>query len=115
VGNYRLLPHELINLAAITLPSIEVAAGLLLVTGPWVRGSAMVLTGLSGVFFFAIVSALARGLNIECGCFGTVGGRKVGLTSLALDVALLGLAVWLSWRVKERRVVPSGVVRYQND
>src|SRR5262245_60470507 len=60
VANYRLLPHELINLVAITLPAIELAAGLLLVAGAWVRGSALVVTGLSGVFFVAIVSALAR-------------------------------------------------------
>jgi uncharacterized membrane protein YphA (DoxX/SURF4 family) len=107
VANYRLLPHELINLAAIMLPPIELAAGLLLIAGAWVRGSALVLTGLCGVFLFAIVSALARGLNIECGCFGTVGGRKVGLTSLALDLALLAMAGWLTWRAKERGEIPS--------
>ena len=101
VANYRLLPHELINLAALTLPAIEVTAGLLLLAGAWVRGSALVVTGLSAVFFVAIISALARGLNIECGCFGTIGGSKVGLTSLALDVALLGLAGWLCWLAKK--------------
>jgi uncharacterized membrane protein YphA (DoxX/SURF4 family) len=110
VGNYRLLPHEWINLIGITLPGIEVVAGLLLLAGPWVRASALVVTGMSGVFFVAIISALARGLNIECGCFGTVGGKRVGWTSLALDVALLSAAVWLTWRYgrEEARPQPAG-------
>jgi hypothetical protein len=30
-----------------------------------------------------IVSALARGLSIECGCFGTIGGKHIGLVNLA--------------------------------
>jgi putative oxidoreductase len=102
IANYRLLPHELIHLAAIMLPPIELVAGLLLLAGAWVRASALVVAALTGVFLVAIISALARGLNIECGCFGTVGGRKVGLTALVMDVALLAVAVWLMWRAKAR-------------
>jgi hypothetical protein len=54
------------------------------------------------VFFSAIVSALARGLNIECGCFGTVGGKHVGLVNLAIDSTLFCLAAWLAKRAKDR-------------
>src|SRR5690349_10366790 len=39
VANYRLLAHPLINLAAITLPWIEVVAGVLLVFGLWRKAS----------------------------------------------------------------------------
>lgn len=101
VGNYRLLPPEMINLVAITLPWIEVTAALLLITGLWERASALVITVLCAGFFFAIASALARGLNIECGCFGTVGGKRVGLTGLAFDTVLLVMAAWLTWRASE--------------
>ena len=101
VENYRLLPPELVNLEAITLPWIELTAALFLIAGLWERASALVITVLCAGFFFAIAAALVRGLNIECGCFGTVGGRKVGLTGLAFDTVLLVMAAWLTWRASE--------------
>ena len=101
IANYRMLPHELINLVAITLPWVEMTAGLLVLAGVWARASALVLTVLTAVFSVALISALARGLNIECGCFGTVGGRHVGLTSLAMDAGLFSFGGWLMWRAKD--------------
>ena len=101
IGNYRLLPHEWNNLLAITLPWIEVVAGVLLIAGIWARASALVIAVMLVVFLAAIGQAVARGLNISCGCFGTVEGRKVGLVALAQDVAMLAAAAWLCWREKE--------------
>jgi putative oxidoreductase len=95
VANYRLLPHELINLVAIMLPWIELVAGLFLVFGVWTRASAVLISGMTAAFMVAIVTALARGLDIECGCFGTVGGRKGGLITLAQDVVLLAFGILL--------------------
>ena len=77
VTNYRLLPPELINLVAIILPWIELVAGLFVLAGIWLRAGSFILTSLTVMFLFVILSALARGLNIECGCFGTIGGRHV--------------------------------------
>jgi uncharacterized membrane protein YphA (DoxX/SURF4 family) len=102
ISNYRLLPHEWINLAALTVPWVEIVTGSLLILGVWPRANALILLGLTVAFLFMISSALARGLNIECGCFGTVGGRKVGLTSLAFDALLLVMAAVLVWRLKDR-------------
>jgi uncharacterized membrane protein YphA (DoxX/SURF4 family) len=96
VGNYRLAPHALNNLIAILLPWIEVLAGLLVLTGIWLRSAALVIASLTAMFIFAIVSALLRGLNIECGCFGTVGGRHIGLFSLVIDTTLFALATLLA-------------------
>lgn len=101
VGNYRLLPHEAVNLLAITLPWIEVAVGLLLVLGIWRRASAVVVTVLMIVFLAAIGQALARGLDIRCGCFGTVEARKVGVLALGQDIILFVMAAWLAWREKD--------------
>ena len=101
IGNYRMLPHEWINLLAITLPWIEVAAGLLLITGPWKRASALAIMLMMVVFLAAISQATARGLNIKCGCFGTVEGRKVGLIALAEDTAMFFAAVWLICRERD--------------
>ena len=95
VSNYRLLPHEAINLVAIMLPWIEVAAGVFLIFGLWLKASAWLINAMTVMFIAAISSAVARGLNVECGCFGTVGGRRVGLTAIAEDVGLLLLGLWL--------------------
>ena len=100
VSHYRLVPYELLNLVAILLPWIEVTTGLFVLAGVWLRAAALVITSLTAVFFAAIVSALARGLNIECGCFGTVGGQHVGLVNLVIDTTLFSLAVLLARRAK---------------
>ncbi len=94
--NYRVPPRVLTNLVAITLPWIEILAGAMLVLGLWKRASALVITVLMVVFLLAITQAVVRGLNIKCGCFGTVEGRKVGLIALAEDAAMFAAAIWLA-------------------
>ena len=101
IGNYRLLPHEAINLLAIMLPWIEVIAGLLLVAGIWRRASATLIAVMLVVFLIAIGQALARGLDVRCGCFGTVEARRVSVLALGEDTALLAMAAWLAWREKD--------------
>ncbi|MDB6108996.1 MAG: putative methylamine utilization protein MauE [Pedosphaera sp.] len=98
VSNYRLVPDDLINLMAVLLPGVEVMAGLFVLAGIWLRAAALVITSLTVVFAVVIGSALARGLNIDCGCFGTLGGKHIGLANLAIDTALFCLAASLAWR-----------------
>jgi putative oxidoreductase len=98
ISNYRLLPPEMINFLAIVIPGIEVVTGLFILAGIWLRSATLVIISLTVMFLFVIVSALARGLNIECGCFGTIGGRHVGLVNLAIDVTLFSLAALLFQR-----------------
>lgn len=102
VSNYRLVPHELINLVAIVMPWIEVVAGSFVLAGIWLRAAALVITSLTVLFAVVIGSALARGLNIECGCFGTIGGKHIGLVNLAIDATLFCLAALLAWRSGDR-------------
>jgi uncharacterized membrane protein YphA (DoxX/SURF4 family) len=114
VANYRLVPHALTNPVAILMPWVEVVAGSLVLAGIWLRAAALVITGLTGMFALVILSALARGLNIECGCFGTMGGRHIGLVNLAIDVGLLGLSALLMWRTgagAEQKISSEGPVR----
>ena len=101
VANYHVPPYALTNLVAITLPWIELLAGALLVSGIWKRASAVVITAMMVVFLIAIGQAVVRGFNINCGCFGSVDARKVGVTALAEDVVLLAMAAWLAWRLED--------------
>src|SRR5437899_857425 len=54
ISNYRLLPHEWINLLAITLPWIELVTGSLLIVGLWRRTNALLITMMMVVFLAAI-------------------------------------------------------------
>jgi hypothetical protein len=44
------------------------------------------------IFTAAVSAALARGLSIECGCFGVAGAARVGTAKLLENVAILALA-----------------------
>ena len=102
VANYRLLPYEATHLVAILLPWIEVVSGCCVLAGIWERAAAFIVASLVTLFAGAIVSALVRGLNIDCGCFGTTGGSHIGLKSLGIDAVLLLFASLLVWRTGGR-------------
>jgi len=95
ISNYKLLPIYLINILAIALPWIEICTGILLVFGISVKENSAILSGLLLVFIIAIAISLARGLNIDCGCFGTTGGTKVGIQKLLENFGLLLLGLIL--------------------
>jgi len=96
IDNYRLLPYIAISVMAVILPWIEVMCGLLLICGKWLWGASLILIVLNAVFIFAISSALARGLDIDCGCFTLLeAGAKVGLLRIVEDIVLLSMSLWI--------------------
>lgn len=92
VQHFRLTPPGIENLIAITLPWVELTAALAILLRLQPRAGAVVTAGLMTVFAVAVASAAARHLDIECGCFGTADGTRVGLLKLAEDLGLLALA-----------------------
>ncbi len=83
IGNYRLLP-SLAPLLAVTLPTVEVVAGLALAFGRGAlrQGAALLVLGLLAMFTLAVASARIRGIDVRCGCFGTGGGPVTTLVVL---------------------------------
>ena len=69
VYNYQILPDTLINLTAIILPWLELILGIFLILGLWLPGAVLLSNILLVTFFGALVFNLARGLDIQCGCF----------------------------------------------
>lgn len=92
VAAYQLLPYAWNYAVAATLPYVELLAGLLLVGNRCVKASALVTALLNGLFMVILLSVVARGLNIDCGCFGPDGGTTP-LQALGRDAVLLALAV----------------------
>jgi uncharacterized membrane protein YphA (DoxX/SURF4 family) len=83
VAAYKLLPTNVAHLVGYALPWLEVALAVLLIVGLMVRPAA-VLSGLIMIVFIgAIASVWARGMLIDCGCFG--GGGEID-PSLAAQV-----------------------------
>lgn len=95
IANFRMLPAQANQIMAVTLPWLEVVTGLLLVFGVWVRAGSLLAALLFAAFLGAIATALFRGLDIECGCFGTGSAARVGLKALAFDALLLMAALAL--------------------
>jgi putative oxidoreductase len=102
LDNYRLLPHLLVTIMAVILPWLEVLCGIFLIVGTWKKGAAFTLLVLTFMFLIAISSAIARGLDITCGCFSmTIEGMKVGYSRLIEDVVLFALILLIN--IKELR------------
>ena len=88
IENYRILPALLVNPAAIVLPWVELTCGLLLIGGILREASASVLFVLAGIFILAVGFNLIRGVQFDCGCFGS--GHVPPWRVLLRDVGLLG-------------------------
>lgn len=99
---YQLLPHDVAAYVGYALPTIEIILGLLLVLGLFTRTAAVLTSLLVLAFIIGIAQAWARGLTIDCGCFG--GGGTVAaedtnyLQRILEDVGLLLCGAWSSWR-----------------
>ena len=87
-----------------TLPMIELLLGLALIVAPfaWRRGAALATAGLLAVFTAAIAQAVARGISIDCGCFGGA-AAPVTVWTIARDVGLLAAAAGLLLLDQPRR------------
>lgn len=102
VRAYQLLPIGLDAVVGYTLPFLEVALALLLVIGLLTRFAAVASGLLMLVFIAGVASAWARGLTIDCGCFGGGGEVAAGDTKyveeIVRDIGLVALAAWLTVR-----------------
>ncbi|TQS43598.1 MauE/DoxX family redox-associated membrane protein [Cryptosporangium phraense] len=103
VRAYQLLPDGVATVVGAGLPWLEIGLGVLLIAGVAVRFGALFSAVLLVVFLIGIISAAARGLRIDCGCFGS--GGELGpdqstaytleiLRDSALLVVALALARW---------------------
>lgn len=99
VRAYEVLPAELVGPVATGLPLVELVLGTLLLVGAFTRWAALATAVLLVVLMTAVAQAWARGLSIDCGCFGGGGAVAKGDTrypqELARDFGALLLAVWL--------------------
>ncbi len=98
---YQILPYDVAKVVGYLLPFAEIGLGIVLIAGLFTRiagalGALMMLG-----FIIAIVSVWARGISIDCGCFG--GGGPIDPAEAAQkypweilrDIGLMACGVWL--------------------
>lgn len=106
VRAYDVLPRAAVDVVAAILPFFEIALGLLLLLGIGTRLVAVVSGAVLLVFIAGVTQAWARGLSIDCGCFGGGGAVAPGATAylqeIVRDVGFLALAAWLVVRPHTR-------------
>jgi uncharacterized membrane protein YphA (DoxX/SURF4 family) len=99
VRAYDVLPAVGVEVVAALLPWVELALGMLLLAGVGTRLVAALSAGLLVVFVAGVAQAWARGLSIDCGCFGGGGAVEPGETTyvqeLMRDAGFLLMAGWL--------------------
>lgn len=99
VRAYEMLPTAVANFIGIALPFAEIGLGILIILGAGTRISAALGSLLMLVFVIGISQAWARGLSIDCGCFGGGGQVEPGTASylpeLLRDAGLAALGIYL--------------------
>jgi len=88
IDNYRMLPDALIGPFAVGLPLFEALIGIALITGVHARGAAVLASGMLVAFAVAMVQAIGRGIDLDCGCFGHVVETRVSWLTVGRNVLL---------------------------
>ena len=88
IENYKILPIAFVNIAAIIIPWIEVIAGALLLLGINIKENSLIILILLIIFTSALIIALAKGLNINCGCQGAAYSQRINLAKIFENISL---------------------------
>jgi len=102
IRNYRLVGQSLSFIVAIVLPWLEVLAGVFLIAGIWKRGAALAISGLLVFFIVLTLVTMARGLDVDCGCFGSL-SRKSGWGVVLEDLGMLALGLGVLFSRQDSR------------
>lgn len=103
VRSFDLLGDPYAAWLALSLPWIEIFAGLAVMTGILRSGGLLLLNGMLVVFLIAILQAWVRGIDLKCGCFGP-GDQSSNYIELILrDLVLLAVGGWLMWAGQKKK------------
>jgi len=98
VSNYRILPLPLLHASAIILPWLELTTGLALILNRYSRSANILIGSMLLCFTLAIISAMMRGLDFNCGCFDLDSdSSSVGLWKLIQNTGLIAMTFFLEY------------------
>ena len=98
IANYQVTPWPVTAVLAVLFPALELCVGLCLLFGRWESGALIWTAILLTIFSAALVAAIARGLSIDCGCFGRSVENTGTVWPLVRNLALLAVTgfLWFS-------------------
>ena len=92
IANYQAFPIALSFFLALVLPWIEIICGFFLILGVLLRASALLFSALLIAFIVLVLITIFRGIDVDCGCFGSL-NRKVDYMLVLQDLVLLFLSL----------------------
>jgi putative oxidoreductase len=97
IATYQMLPLALVNPLAIVLPWVELFAGGMLLVGLRTRAASLLVAAMLAMFTVAISFAVAKGLDLACGCFASQGAAEdpISWRTIVRDGAWLLLAFYV--------------------
>jgi uncharacterized membrane protein YphA (DoxX/SURF4 family) len=92
IESFKIVPESWLEPLARDLPWCEIALGIALIPGILARWFSLIATGMLAWFLFIGIRAAAKGLTVDCGCFGS-GGGGIDAKWFAEHVAMLALGL----------------------
>jgi uncharacterized membrane protein YphA (DoxX/SURF4 family) len=118
VRDYEILPFGLTRFVGSALPIGELILGVLIVVGVFTRITAALGSLLMVAYVIAIISLWARGMILDCGCFGDptepvsfAAARQGYIKDLIRDAVFLAAGAWLIWRPRANPSVDQWLFR----
>lgn len=103
-------PDWFVKLSTGVVPWVEVIAALLLLCGIWARAAAVVLSLLLITFIALIAQAIARDLDLHCGCFGKLSPfcpERVGYCNIIQNTIMLAMALLIACTPRHKLTSPN--------
>lgn len=97
IATYQILPLYLVNLMAIVLPWVELAAGLMIIIGWRTEAASLLIAGMMAMFTTSIIIALFQGLDMSCGCFASPGMEEdpISIKTVLRDLGWLLIPLYV--------------------
>jgi uncharacterized membrane protein YphA (DoxX/SURF4 family) len=110
IHTYKMVPQRLVFPMAMYLPWFELTVGLTLLLGLWRREALWMALALCAVFLAANLTAMARGLEVDCGCFGSGyhgSARREAVIAAVMAAMCVGAILTISPPVRPEPRTPS--------
>ncbi|HPN38940.1 MAG TPA: MauE/DoxX family redox-associated membrane protein [Melioribacteraceae bacterium] len=95
INNYKIFSDYISYSIVLILPWLELFIGILLIFNKYIKECLTIYMILLILFNILVFSAIIRGLNIDCGCYGNSINVKASYTKIAENFGLFFIALYL--------------------
>ena len=92
IRNYQILNDPLVSILAITLPPLEIILGISILIKFLYQGALLIACITMSVFIASLLSLIARGIDINCGCLGLNTSVQI---QIMIDILIVLMCIFL--------------------